>query len=359
MRIVLPYLLLVFTLLSAVNPPEPFARRNAHTPEQIERLKTAQTIHIHTLALTEKGRANSETIHRAISDRVKSFGLTVVDSPTQPHDAVLKVKCEERRSIVAMTKIGGDADQPGSPSRHWKGPACQFSYSIEGQVGPWRQEVRTTFEDSWEAAQTNGHKDSGLYALEQLTDVLKDDDFALELLSEWKQADRLASLLTSPDSSLATKHTILKLAKKAPGPPMLQALQTTMAQKDLAPDATQAMGFMGTAATPILLDLLQHSDSDEIKALAAHALGEIGTRSGDMTILPPLLAMVDSPTIDLQVQTEIVKTLGKIPDQRSVGPLKTLGVKTWTSRSNDPRMQELREAIDMSLWQISPNPHSE
>ena len=78
-----------------------------------------------------------------------------------------------------------------------------------------------------------------------------------------------------------------------------------------------------------------------------------------MTILPPLLAMMDSPGIDLQVQTEIVRAVGKIPDLGSIEPLKELGIKTWTSRSNDPRMQELREAIDMSLWQISPNPHSE
>jgi HEAT repeats len=359
MRIALPYLLFVSTLLSTVSPTESLARGYALTPEQIERLTTAQTIHIHTLALTEKGKASPETIHRAVSHRMKTFGFTVVDSSTQPHDAVLKVKCEERRSIVAMSKIGGDADQPGAPSRHWTGPTCQFTYSIDDQVGPWRQEVRTTFEDAWEEAQTHGEKDSGLYALGQLTEVLKNDDFPLELLSEWKQAKRLASLLTSADSSPATKQTILRLAKKVPGPTMLHALQTTMANPDMAPQATRAMGFMGTAASPILLDLLEHSDSVEIKALAAQALGEIGTRSGDMTILPPLLTMMDSPTIDLQVQTEIVKAIGKVPDHRSVAPLKQLGVKTWTSRSNDPRMQELREAIDLSLWQINPSAHTD
>ena len=78
-----------------------------------------------------------------------------------------------------------------------------------------------------------------------------------------------------------------------------------------------------------------------------------------MSILLPLLAMMDSPTIDLQVQTEIVKAVGKIPDHQSEDPLQQLGVKAWTSRSNDPRMQDLREAIDWSLWQIHPSAHTE
>ena len=62
--------------------------------------------------------------------------------------------------------------------------------------------------------------------------------------------------------------------------------------------------------------------------------------------------MMDTPQIDLQVQIEIVKAIGKIPDYQSIEPLKKLGLKSWTSRSRDPLVQELREAIDWSLWQI-------
>ena len=351
--------LLLFTLFSTVAPIESLARRNALTPDQREHLRTAQDIRIQALALTEKGPTDSDAIQRVISDRLHTIGLTVVERATKPHDVVLKVKCEERRSSVAMTTIGGDADQPGAPSRLWKGPACQLRYSIDGQIGPWRQEVRTPFEDAWQAAKTQGHKDSGLYALGQLREVLRKHNFPLELLAEWKQAKRLAAILTSKNTRPATKRIILRLAKKVASPTMLQALHTIMSDQDLAPHATRAMGFMGTAATPFLLDLLKKSDSTEIKASAAQALGEIGAHSGDMTILPPLLAMMDSPTIDLQVQTEIVKAVGKIPDHQSVNPLQQLGVKAWTSRSRDPRMQDLREAIDWSLWQIHPSAHTE
>ncbi len=359
MRIVLSCLLLFSLLIITILPNDSWARRNPLTTEQKEYLKTAQHIRIHALALTEKGAEDSKDIQRTVAKRMEAMGLTVVNEPTEPHDVVLKVKCEERRSLVAMTKIGGDADQPGAPSRLWKGPACQLTYSIDKQVAPWRQEIRTEFEDAWETAKEQGLKDSGLFALKHLNQVLQTSDFPLKLLAEWKQVTRMTALLESTDSNQVTKQNIILVAKKIPSPEIFQALQRSMSDIRLAPQAIQAMGYMGTAAVPFLLQLLEESDSVEFKALAAQALGEIGSHSGDMTILPPLLAMMDSPNIDLQVQTEIVKAVGKVPDHQSEAPLKKLGVKAWTSRSNDPRMQELREAIDLSLWQINPSAHTD
>ena len=359
MRISIKFLAFTFTLFFTCHPLESFALRNTLSPDQIERLRTAKIINVQTIALTENGAVESDGIRNVVSDRLQALGFTVVQSPKEPSDVALKVKCEERRSKVAMSRVGGDADQPGTPSRIWNGPACQFTYRVDGQQGPWRQEVRTSFEDAWQEAQEHGLKDSGLYAMEQLKQALEQSDFPLRLLAEWKQDQRLASLLTAPTSSPKTKQIVLQLAKNTPGKPMLQALKTTMADSALAPDATRAMGYMGTAAAPVLLDLLEKSESVEIKASAAHALGEIGAHSGDITILPTLLAMMDAPQIDLGVQTEIVKAVGKIPDRKSVAPLKKLGVKAWTSRSPDPRMQDLREAIDWSLWQINPSAHTE
>jgi len=359
MRIVWPCLLLISILVATISPTESWARRNPLTTEQKERLATAQNIRIQALALTEKGVGNSEDIHRAVAERMQAMGLTVVDEPTAPYDVMLRVKCEERRSFVAMNKIGGDADQPGAPSRLWKGPSCQLTYSIDTQVTSWRQEIRTKFEDAWEVAKAHGKKDSGLYALEHLRQALLVSDFPFELLAEWKQAKRMASLLVAKASRIDTKEKIIRVAKKMASSDMLHALQLSMTDAHLAAQAIQAMGYMGTAASPVLLKLLKNSESVEIKALAAQALGEIGSHSGDVTILPPLLAMMDSPHIDLHVQTEIVKAIGKIPDRLSVDPLKKLGVKAWTSRSDDPRMKDLREAIDLSLWQINPNAHTE
>ena len=358
MRIAVLCLLLIVTLLSIIDLNNSFARRDGLTPDQKRRLHIAHTIRVETLALTEKGATDSRVIRRVVSDRLQAIGLTVVDTPSYPHDIVLTVKCEERRSVVAMTNIGGDADQLNAPSRLWEGPACQLTYSIDGQKGPWRKEVRTTFEDAGQAAQTTSNNNAGRYALDQLAIVLQKNDFPLELLAEWKQAKRLALILTSEESSPATKRTILLLAKKVPGPTMFEALYT-LSKRDPVPETIRALGFMGQAATSFLVDLLEHSESVDVKASAAAALGEIGAHSGNLGILSSLLAMMNSPTIGLHVQTEIVKAIGKIPDHQSIDPLKKLGVHAWTSRSTDPQMQELREAIDWSLWQINPSAHTD
>ena len=352
MRIALSILVVVVIFFATVIRNDGIARRNAFTPDQKELLKTTQNIRIQALALTEKGSVNANIIQKTVSTRLQNMGFTITEPNSPENDLTLRVKCEERRSSIAMVRVGGDADRPGSPSRLWKGPACQLTYSLNGTVGHWRQEVRTPFKDAWQEAKAQGIKDAGQYALAQLSEVLKKDNFVLELLAEWKQEKRMAAILMSSESSQPTKHIVIRLSKNVSGHTMLTALQQTMADPGLAPEATRAMGFMGKTAAPFLLNLLKTSDSIEIKASAAEALGEIGAHSGDTSILPTLLAMMDTPQIDLQVQTEIVKAIGKIPDYQSIEPLKKLGLKSWTSQSRDPLVQELREAIDWSLWQI-------
>lgn len=352
MRRVSSILAVLVIFFSTVTPNDSIARRNTLAPDQKERLKNAQNVSVQALALPEKGSVNANMIQKVVSTRLENMGFTVTEPNSPENDLMLRVKCEERRSSIAMTKVGGDADRLGSPSRLWKGPACQLTYSFNRTVGHWRQEVRTPFKDAWEEAKAQGIKDAGQYALAQLGEVLKKDNFVLELLAEWKQEKRMAAILTSSESSQPTKHIVIRLSKNVSGSTMLTALQQTMADPGLAPEAIRAMGFMGKDAAPFLLSLLKTSDSVEIKASAAEALGEIGAHSGDTAILPTLLTLMNAPKIDLQVQTEIVKAVGKIPDYQSIEPLKKLGLKSWTSQSRDPHMQELREAIDWSLWQI-------
>lgn len=116
MRMGISCILLISTLFSTVASIESLARRNSLTSDQKEHLRSAQDIRVQALALTEKGAADSSAVQHVISDRLHTIGLTVVDTSTKHHDIVLKVKCEDRRSSVAMTTIGGDADQPGAPS---------------------------------------------------------------------------------------------------------------------------------------------------------------------------------------------------------------------------------------------------
>ena len=334
------------------------AERILFNPQQKSQLQRVETIFLKAVTLTEKGRVEPTPIETAVTNRLTATGFTVITTGSEPHDVVLKVRCDERKPWGGVRKSDGEIQQPGAPSRNWKGPACQLSYFFDGRKGPWQYEVRTTFDNAWEASRANGHGDPGQFALKHLGRALRDSDFPLDLAAEWKQAKRLSSLLTDPQTDEATKRKILSLAGHVPGDTMLQALQRIRTQAEFAVPATIALGFMGEPAIPTLLDLLSDPSVD-IQAAAAEALGEIGAHSGNSEILPPLLAKMEAPDVHLRVQTEIVKAIGKTPDLQSLEPLQQLALKAWTSRSNDPIMQELREAVDWSLWQINPTAHTD
>ena len=338
--------------------PHVSAERILFNPQQKAQLQRVETIFVKTVALTEKGLVDPTLIETAAADRLTATGFTVITTKSEPHDVVLKVRCDERKPWAGIRRSDGEIQQPGAPSRNWKGPACQLSYFFDGQKGPWQYEIRTPFDNAWEAAKAGGHDDAGQFALQHLSQALRDSDFPLDLAAEWKQAKRLSSLLTDPQTDTVTRSKILSLAGHVPGHDMLQALQQIRTEADFAVPATIALGAMGEPAIPTLLDLLSDPSVD-IQAAAAEALGEIGAHSGNVGILPPLLAMMQAPDVHLRVQTEIVRAIGKTPDFQSVEPLQQLALKAWTARSNDPLMQELREAVDWSLWQINPTAHTD
>ena len=358
MRISLSWFIGFVLLGTCYVPQHVSADRILFNPQQKSQLQRVETIFVKAVTLTEKGLVEPTLIETATAERLTATGFTVITTGSEPHDVVLKVRCDERKPWEGVRKSDREIQQAGAPSRHWKGPACQLSYFFDGQKGPWQYEVRTTFDNAWEASRANGHGDPGQFALQHLGQVLRESDFPLDLAAEWKQAKRLSSLLTDPQTDKAAKLKILSLAGHMPGDTMLEALQRIRTQAEFAAPATVALGFMGEPAIPTLLDLLSDPSVD-IQAAAAEALGEIGAHSGNIEILPPLLAKMEAPDVHLRVQTEIVRAIGKTPDMRSLEPLEQFALKVWTARSNDPLMQELREAVDWSLWQINPTAHTD
>lgn len=352
--------LIGFVLIGICFVPAPIsAERILFNPRQKAQLQRAETIFVKAVTLTEKGRVEPALIEKAATDRLTATGFTVVTTGNEPHDVVLKVRCDERKPWGGVRRSDGEMQQPGAPSRNWKGPACQLSYFFDGHKGPWQYEVRTTFDNAWEASRANGNEDSGQFALQHLGQALRDSNFPLDLAAEWKQAERLSTLLIDPQTNKATKLKILSLAGHVPGDTMLQALQRIRTQAEFAAPATVALGFMGEPAIPTLMKLLSDPSVD-IQAAAAKALGEIGAHGGgNVEILPPLWDRMGAPNVHLRVQTEIVRAIGKTPDLRSLEPLEQFALKVWTARSNDPLMQELREAVDWSLWQINPTAHTD
>ena len=121
---------------------------------------------------------------------------------------------------------------------------------------------------------------------------------------------------------------------------------------------------MGEQAIPILLELVKTKQDVAIKASAAQALGNVVAKHGssidkqvdalNAQITSSLISVLKVSDDEVEVQIEIVKALGRVPDQRSIEPLESLRAKAWTSSSTHPKFRELRDAIENSIWQLNP-----
>ena len=91
-------LLLSALALSFVAPPPSWAYRDYFTTEQKALLEKIQTLRIEAIALADKGAVDAGPSAEVIARRMSELGYTVVREPGQPHDAVVKVKCEQRKT---------------------------------------------------------------------------------------------------------------------------------------------------------------------------------------------------------------------------------------------------------------------
>ncbi|HZS10919.1 MAG TPA: HEAT repeat domain-containing protein [Nitrospirales bacterium] len=329
------------------------AYRDYFTAEQKEQLAKAQTVLVEVLALTDKGPVDAKAIADTVTRRLTEMGYTVVTKPTDPHDVVFKVKCEQHKTWEGTTTMGSDADLPDSPSRVWKGPACQLTYFVGSTKIKWQKEVRTDFEDAVAAAAKANQADAGEYAMAQLNQRLAEYDFPVLLAAEWGHADRLLKVLDSSGSQVRKLKVIALLGEMLSDeatPRLKQALQ----DKDLAAQAAVALGNVGKDSIPILIEMLRNSKQPDLQAAAAKGLGQVGSVHGDARIIPPLLEMLDAPGVDIGVQTEIAWALGKLPDKRSVEPLFALDRKLQKIRNDppDPKIKKLKEAVFWAIKQV-------
>jgi hypothetical protein len=331
-----------------------WAYREYFTSEQKEQLAKVQTVLIETIALTDKGKVDAAPFAEIATRRMSDLGYTVITDPAKPHDVALKVKCEQRKTWEGTSTMGSDADLPDSPSRVWKGPACQFNYFLGGTKIKWQKEIRTDFEDAVAEAQKANVGDPGAYAMAELKKLLEQYDFPVLLAAEWGQADHLLKLLDTQGTNQLRKLKIISLLGEMLADEALPRLREALKDKNLAGQAAVAMGNIGKEAIPVLIEMLKNSKDPELQAAAAKGLGHVGGLHGDPRIIPPLLEMLDAPGIDIRVQTEIAWALGKLPDKRSVEPLFALDRKLQKIRQDppDPLMKKLKEAVFWSIKQV-------
>ncbi len=343
------FLILVFGMFSSA-----WAYRDYFTEEQKAQLGRIQTVLVDALALTDKGAGNADGIREVVMRRMGELGYTVSADAGSPHDVLVRVKCEQRKTWEGTASAGGDNDLPDAPSRLWKGPACQLTYDLGGMKIKWQKEVRAEFEDAVQAAQSAHVGEPGLYAMNALRDALEKYEFPLLLTAEWGQPDRLLKLLDAPEASQLRKLKIISLLGEMVADEALPRLTEALKDKDLAKQAAVALGNMGKEGIPVLIDILKYSKQPELQAAAAKGLGDLGNIHSDSRVVPPLLEMLDAPGIDITVQTEIAWALGRVPDRRSVEPLFALDRKLQKIRKDppDPQIRKLKEAVFWSIKQV-------
>jgi len=351
-----PYVaLMTISLLLCLAAPSPsLAYRDYFTAEQKAQLEKLQALRVETLMLSDKGPVEAASIADLVVRRMTELGYTVTKEPNAPHDAVLRVKCEQRKIWEGTTTAGGDADLPDAPSRLWKGPACQLTYLLGDMKVKWQKEVRANFEDSASAAQAANAGDAAVFAVVNLKEKLEQYDFPVLLAAEWGQPDRLLKLLEAADTPQIRKLKIISLLGEMQADEALPKLKAALKDKDLSRQAAVALGNMGKEGIPILVDILKHSSQPELQAAAAKGLGDLGNTHNDSSVVPPLLEMLDAPGVDISVQTEVAWALGKVPDRRSVQPLFELDKKLQKIRQDpmDPKMKTLKEAVFWAIKQV-------
>ncbi len=323
--------------------------REYFTPEQREMLVKAQVVLAEAIAITDKGTVPPDALVETVSRRLQEVGYTVVTNSSQPHDVAFRVKCEQRKTWEGTTPSGGDADLPDSPSRVWKGPACQLNYFLGGSKIKWQKEVRTDFPDAVEAAQAAHADDPGTFAMTKLNERLGQYDFPVLLAAEWGQVDRLLKVLDASETPQVRKLKVISLLGEMQADEAFPKLTEALKDKNLAQQAAVALGSTGRESIPILVDMLKNSKDPELQAAAAKGLGQVGGLNGDATVIPPLLDMLFKPGIDMAVRTEVVWAIGKVPDKRAIEPLHRLDREIQATQSDDPAFKKLKEAAFWSL----------
>lgn len=348
------WLWLPILALGVLTAVESQARLEILTPEQKDRLKKAERVLIDVVALTQKGTVDPGPLSEVIQRRMKELGYIPVTDHGQPHDVLFKVKCEEQKIWEGTLASGGDADLPDSPSRVWKGPACQFSYLIGGKSRGWRKEVRTHFADAAQAAAEAKAGDPGAFAMGKLKERLEDYDFPVKVTAEWGQEGRLLVLLNGTQVPTKRKAAIIQALGQIFSTDAVPQLVPALKDPDpeVAKEAAIALGNIGSKeGISALIEALK-SDKPEVQALAAQGLGKLGALHGDYSIVEPLLEALNTPNIT--VKTEVVWALGKIPDKRAHKPLLDLQRSLFDVNTSDRTSKEgkLWDAVSYSIKQI-------
>ncbi|MGE3152491.1 MAG: HEAT repeat domain-containing protein [Nitrospiraceae bacterium] len=330
------------------------ARRPSLTETERQALEKIQRIQVQALVLTDQGQEDATAVHDLVAKKMEEFEYEIVKDPTEPSDAVLRVKCEQRKTWEGTVSAGGDADLPDSPSRVWRGPACQLRYLMDGKPMAWAKEVRTDFEDALKAANEAGERDPGMFAITRLQERLAKYEFPVFLTTEWGQEARLLKMFQKPDLTSGRKIALIQAFGELFAGSAVPHLKPLLKDPDMevAKAAIIAVGNIGhREGIAMLVDVLQ-TGPPELQIEACRGLGKVGALHGDASVVPPLIHAME--TGDIKLQTAAVWALGQLPDRRAYEPLLKLQASMGDKRVADRESPEgkLYDALHYTLKQI-------
>ena len=80
------------------------ARRTHVSPEQHRQLSSINTVLVSTGLVPPKDLETPTVIQNVVTKRLREIGLSVVLEVTEPHDAEIRVTCEEEKKETATTR---------------------------------------------------------------------------------------------------------------------------------------------------------------------------------------------------------------------------------------------------------------
>ena len=347
-------ILLLFFLNSQVESAE--LRRSR---ESLSALSLAQIVLLEVHVSASQG-VTTKAVQEIVAEKMEELQYTVEIESFRPHDVVVQVTCGEMEANGQRTQPSRPVGpNPKSKPDPFKGPPCLFHYRFQGTPMPWLQVERFIYSEGVKTIKDLASRSPTDNPSSLTLRYLQEFEFPLLLSAEWAQVDRLLQTFRSTTTSLSRKEMIMVLLSEIQADPAFSVLAEALEDESLKPGAARALGEFGERARPYLTALLTTSSRPEVQVAAVHGLGRVGAMTGDTSSTSLLLQILKAPDVKRRVQTEVVWALGKAPDFRAFPALAELEHTIWMLRSNDPELEQLRQAVDWSIREVRQGGHTD
>lgn len=344
--------MLVTAITSA--PAQDFTPKILQHKEYHPELALAQHIQLHVTAHAGSTAVDPTPLRETLREQFEDVGLTVTTVPADDHhDVRVTVACEEPEVVALSVPAPIQTSEP-SPS-----PPCELQYSFRGTPQKWQRIDRIIFNQGLQAARRASAVESKTDTLSYSRRYLREYHMPLLLLAEWNQVARLTALLASPTTSVPHRQRIVRLLGEIRADSAFDHILSAASDERLSLDAIAALGHFGNRARDHLVQLLTHAPRVDAQIAAARSLGQVVGTTGDASLTPLLLNLLTMPATPIPLQIELVWALGKAPDFCAFRPLEKLEKRVWLMNTNDPQVEQLREALNWSIREVKQGGHGD